>query len=470
VSNEIEFKKYLAESTSRYLALYVSTAIAILLWFCYSDIYIRLNINAFFTRLLPLTIGISLLLFHFLSKSRKKKTEFKWYNIFFFSGLVMMYAKYMVYLPFEGSSYSVTGIIVIIFLVALDLKVSTYQAALAFFSPLLVLSLVVIFITPIPESKYVNFTNLYPMTVLGFVSNRIMYRLRFNLFKSGYLLQEEQKITQKLYDETLATNDYLKEKNEEIEMQKEIIMKANYDLRQLNKTKNKFFSIISHDLKTPLNSIIGFSNLLSENYDQFTKAEHLQYINIIEKGADNTQKLLDNLLEWAQTQTNNDSFKPKLKNLFELTNDVISILQHTADNKHIHILNYIDADLNAEVDENKIRTVFRNLISNAIKFTQKYGKVIISGSELKTNEQNLVMISVEDDGIGIPDDKINQLFSLSEKVSSPGTQNELGTGLGLLLCSEMIKRHQGEIWVESELNKGSKFTFTIPSGLRDKNS
>jgi signal transduction histidine kinase len=452
-----KFNRYLEDITIKYIPAFTISAISILLWFAYSDLTIRQNVNAFYTRLLPITLGLSLLIFHYTSKGKSKRIEFNWYNTFVFGALAMMYVKYMVYLPLEGSSYSVLGIVVVIFVIALDYKVNMLIAIISFFSPLLITVIAFLFFVELPESKWVNYSNLFPMTIIAFIANRAHYRLRFQLFKTNYLLSVEQQNAQKLYKETLSINEYLQEKNDKIELQKKSIIAANKKLQRLSQTKDKFFSIISHDLKTPFNSIIGFSNLLSEHYDEFSDEDRKNYIDNIEKSANNTYKLLDNLLEWSQLQNNQENLKLEKTNLFLLGNEVIGLLKQNANEKNISLINNIETDIELVVDINKIKRVLRNLISNAIKFTHTKGEVTLYG-HLKNN---VIEVAVVDNGIGIRAEKINRLFDISEKVSTPGTNKEKGTGLGLLLCDEFIKRHNGRIWVESEIDKGTTFKFTL---------
>ncbi|WP_430814126.1 sensor histidine kinase [Carboxylicivirga sp. RSCT41] len=455
------FRQYLEDITIKYIPAFAISSIAIISWFAYSDLFIRQSVNAFYTRIIPLIIGISLLLFHYIDKGKNKNIEFKLYNIYMFSALIMMYAKYLVYLPFEGDSFSVTGIIVVIFAIALDYKVSFRVAILSFFGPLAATVVIFLFFAELPDSKWVNYSNLFPMTIIAFIANRAHYRLRFRLFESNYLLNIEKQNTRELYEESLSTNEYLQEKNDKIEQQKKSIISANKELRKLSQTKDKFLSIISHDLKTPFNSIIGFSNLLSDHYDDFSDEDRKKYINVIDKSANNTYKLLDNLLEWSQLQYNREELNLEKANLFLLGNEIISLLKQTADEKDIVLINKIDADTDIVVDVNKIKSVMRNLVSNAIKFTYSKGFVTLYCKPVDGHLE----VAVEDTGIGIDRDKINRLFNISEKVSTPGTNRESGTGLGLLLCDEFIKLHNGKISIESEPGKGTTFMFTLPQNI-----
>jgi PAS domain S-box-containing protein len=229
-------------------------------------------------------------------------------------------------------------------------------------------------------------------------------------------------------------------------------------LKELNSTKDKFFSIIAHDLKGPFNAILGFSELLSESYDDFNEEEKKRFIHNIKNAADSTFKLLENLLDWSRLQTGKINPVPEMIDLSLLTLENISVLKSMADNKQIKLNSSIEFNTRAYADANMVHTVLRNLVSNAIKFTPPGGEVKITAVENK----KMAELCISDNGIGISEDRKGLLFQIDEKLSTSGTANETGTGLGLLLCKEMIERQGGHIWVESKEGKGSSFYFTLP--------
>jgi len=244
----------------------------------------------------------------------------------------------------------------------------------------------------------------------------------------------------------------IKEQNLEIE-------NKNKELKEINLTKDKFFSIIAHDLKSPFNSIIGFSELLVEQISENDLEGIDKYANIIFKSSNRAMNLIMNLMEWSRSQTGRMNFNPEHYEIADLIKNVILVFTDIAKQKSIIITNEKLCNSSVYADKAMISTILRNLISNAIKFTISGGKIIISAEE----KQNEVMITVSDTGVGIPKNSINKLFRIDENYSTPGTKNEEGTGLGLILCKEFTEKHNGKIWVESELGKGSKFKFTIPS-------
>ena len=230
------------------------------------------------------------------------------------------------------------------------------------------------------------------------------------------------------------------------------------ELKDLNATKDKFFSIIAHDLKGPFNAILGFSDLLAESYDDFSEEEKMNFIQNIKIASDSTYKLLENLLDWSRLQTGKINPTPEMIDLSLLTLENISVLKSMADNKRIKLYSSIQYNTRAFADANMVRTILRNLMSNAIKFTRPGGEVNISSTE----DNAMVQICVWDNGIGISAARLGMLFRIDEKLSTKGTANETGTGLGLLLCKEMIERQGGHLWVESETGQGSRFYFTLP--------
>lgn len=229
-------------------------------------------------------------------------------------------------------------------------------------------------------------------------------------------------------------------------------------IKKLLDDKDKFFSIIAHDLKGPFNGIIGLSELLLEKKDHSDDNETNEFIQLINQSSKNTYSLLENLLTWAQSQTGNLEFSPKKLEIISVTDKTINLLDNIAQNKNITIRSQIEKKQYVVADRDMLETIFRNLVSNAIKFTNSNGEVVLS----MTREKNQTVFSVKDNGIGISPEKIAELFSINQKHSTSGTNEETGTGLGLMLCKEFVKKHGGKIWVESQEGKGSDFKFTIP--------
>ena len=229
-------------------------------------------------------------------------------------------------------------------------------------------------------------------------------------------------------------------------------------LRELNATKDKFFSIIAHDLRSPFTAIIGYAELLKEQMEKRNYDELEEYIEIIRTSSWRSMDFLTNLLEWARSQTGIMKFNPQQIEISSLINDTKGLLSDSALQKSIEVKVMLLQDFRIYADISMIKATLRNLLSNAIKFTNPGGLIVI-----ETNyTDSLSVVSVSDNGIGIKKESLKKLFRIEESRSTSGTNGELGTGLGLLLCNDFVKRHGGKIWAESEEGKGSRFIFTIP--------
>jgi two-component system, sensor histidine kinase and response regulator len=233
---------------------------------------------------------------------------------------------------------------------------------------------------------------------------------------------------------------------------------AENELKALVATKDKFFSIIAHDLKNPFGAILSFSKMLSENVTEYKPSEIIDISDLINTSAKLAYDLLENLLQWAQSQTGHIRFSPHKISLSQTVDDTWKELQSQASSKNIEIVNTIANDIEIVADDNLLKSIIRNLVSNAIKYSKRGDKIVISAEEVAGYTE----ISVVDTGMGISYENLDKLFKIDEKYSTYGTAKEKGTGLGLLLCKEFVEQHGGHIWAESEEGRGSKFVFTIP--------
>jgi len=237
------------------------------------------------------------------------------------------------------------------------------------------------------------------------------------------------------------------------------IKKAEIELRELNATKDKFFSILAHDLRSPLSSFVGATEILSEDILTMEKVEVKKIIERMKISATNIYSLLENLLEWSRLMRNQVNFSPEKFNLKNKIEACTGILSENSGKKRIEIEISIPDDIEVIADKHMFDSIIRNLVSNAIKFTPLGGKVTI---RINHESNQSIKISISDTGIGIPTELKSKLFILNEMTSRAGTEGESSSGLGLVLCKEFIVKHGGKIWVESEVGKGSTFSFTIP--------
>lgn len=239
------------------------------------------------------------------------------------------------------------------------------------------------------------------------------------------------------------------------------LKRSEQEMRELNATKDKFFSIIAHDLKNPFNDLIGFTQLLAKNVRRYDVQKIEQFTQIIQESSKLAYNLLENLLDWSRAQTGTLKFNPEELNLALIIDDCIRLYHSRAENKGLELLANVDDKLPVvKADKNMVTTVIRNLISNAIKYTRFGDKITVMAHP----QNNMVKLAVVDTGIGIEQHNLNRLFRIDSNLSTPGTNKERGTGLGLILCKEFVERNGGDITVQSKLDKGSTFSFTLPAG------
>ncbi|MBN1337780.1 MAG: tetratricopeptide repeat-containing sensor histidine kinase [Bacteroidales bacterium] len=253
-------------------------------------------------------------------------------------------------------------------------------------------------------------------------------------------------------------NEVLSQQNRLIENQKADLEKLNGKLTEANAAKDKFFSIVAHDLKNPFTSLLGFADLLVSEYDVIPEADKKMYLEQLKQSADSTLSLLHNLLEWARTQSGQVTLHAETINLNEVAQDAKNLISSGAMRKKIDLQFMIPENMQVVADRNMLLAVFLNLLSNAVKFTREGGFVKVSAS----GQDEYIQVEVADNGTGMPGEVLDKLFSIGTKIQSKGTANEPGTGLGLILCKEFIEKNGGKIRVESAEEKGSRFFFTLP--------
>jgi len=268
----------------------------------------------------------------------------------------------------------------------------------------------------------------------------------------------EMKVKERTWD-LKTSNDQLNQELIEHQRTEEALKKSEIRLKELNATKDKFFNIIAHDLKNPFTCLLGSTEILSANIHNMDLEKIMKLVQILNDSAKSGYAILQNLLDWARSQTGQIIFNLEKLNLRDRINENIHDQQLSSSKKEINIFSEVPEEMFICADKNMLDAVLRNLLSNAIKFTHNFGSVTVK-AELNSNE---VIISVKDTGIGIPKASINKLFRIDTKYTRPGTDREQGTGLGLKISKEFIEMHGGKIWVKSVVNKGSEFIFSIPA-------
>jgi len=269
---------------------------------------------------------------------------------------------------------------------------------------------------------------------------------------------------EKRADELIIANKELVFQYEEKVKRADELIIANKGLKQLlqlNADKDLFISILAHDLRSPFNTLLGLSELLTEDIRKLDIDEIEDIANNINKSAQNSFKLLENILMWARAQSGKIPFNPQILNFRDICLDIFEILNSNVNAKNITINYSAPDEINVYADIDMLKAVLRNLVSNAIKFTNNGGAININAEENSGN----VTISVSDNGIGIKPNDLTKLFDISQVHTTTGTLEETGTGLELLICKEFVEKLQGKIWVESKVGKGSDFKFTLPVSI-----
>jgi ligand-binding sensor domain-containing protein/signal transduction histidine kinase len=302
------------------------------------------------------------------------------------------------------------------------------------------------------------FTSLLVLSAVGTLF--VMYKLRVRRYK---IQRRDLEIeVAKRTREIRKQKEIIEEKNTQLEVSNRELKNSEREMRELNATKDKFFSIISHDLRNHLTALLGFSDMLYRSFQKFDDEKKHKYSRSIDRAAKDLYDLLENLLQWARTQTGVLQCKPRTFDLGVLIPEIISTYNINAKKKNINLSWEIHKNTYAYADKNMVRTVMRNLISNAIKFTEKNGGVQV----IANGKDGFVEVSVLDTGVGIRSEKKNTLFKIGKTRSTKGTAKEKGTGLGLIICKEFIEKNNGRIWFDSPIpdgsEKGSVFHFTLP--------
>jgi len=302
--------------------------------------------------------------------------------------------------------------------------------------------IIFLIIEPITQSNpnilLSNTANGISAATMGYALSVILWQINLKKFRQELIINKQ---------------------NEVLEKQNAKLILNTKELNHAIQTKDKFFSIISHDLKSPFQGFIGLTQLMAEGNIDISKAELMGFSKSLHDSASTVYKLLENLLEWAQMQKGEISFAPHSFLLSEAVEQIINTFKQRADQKGITILNDFPSNQYVFGDDKMINAVLRNLLSNAVKFTRRNGNIIVGAKE---TEDKMLEIFVNDNGVGLSPRDVNNLFKIEEKVSSPGTDGELSSGLGLLLCKEFVEKNGGKIRAESQQETGSTFYFTVP--------
>ncbi|MFH0733048.1 MAG: PAS domain S-box protein [bacterium] len=291
--------------------------------------------------------------------------------------------------------------------------------------------------------------NIGQISIVGMNNKDKLVASAVILLKKGKILKEKDLVEAFVHQAAIT----IQRKRSE-----EDLLHSEEKLREMNISKDKLFSIISHDLRSPFQGVLGYMDILTKDYDIMDKSEIKPIISELKKMLGYQYELLEKLLSWANLQRGKTTFIIEKIDVRNISEDLILMLKVNADNKGIELKNTITEDIIVKADIQMFKSIFSNLLTNAVKFTNKGGKVNIGA--IKNNNNTEFIIT--DNGVGMTKEEIDGLFDIDEQKSKLGTEHERGTGLGLILCKEFIEKNEGKIWVISEVNKGTEFHFTLP--------
>lgn len=301
--------------------------------------------------------------------------------------------------------------------------------------------------------------------VLILISLFLLYNRYLYITRANRLLERQKEEISQNNQKLMVLNKSLLEQkqkvdelNQRLNQINQRLVESEKHLIETNATKDKFFSIISHDLRNPFASIVSFSRILKRDIQNLAQEELQELARELDKSVLKINNLLENLLQWSRTQTGKMKFNPEYLAVYDLIRDNINLFSGNAREKEITLVDAVDPDLVVFADQNMTNTVIRNLLSNALKYSDAGGRIEITG-EVKNK---MVFITVSDSGVGMTPEQMNQLWNVNTIHTTYGTRDEKGSGLGLLLCKEFIEKQGGTIRVDSEKNKGSQFSFSLP--------
>lgn len=271
-------------------------------------------------------------------------------------------------------------------------------------------------------------------------------------------MSSEEELT-RLIEELQVSKDIIEQHASELITLNDKLIESEEQLKELNASKDKFFSIIAHDLKSPFQGLLGYAQLLATNVGNLTNDEISEFANNLNESAQQMFKLLENLLQWSRIQRGKMEYAPEIIVLHQIADLNVALIQSRAEQKRVRLCNNVDPSLLAYGDVNMVNTIIRNLMSNAVKFTREGDEI---GITAKVIDGETVEITVYDTGVGMSQMAMERAFRIDTHYTSIGTNNETGTGLGLILCKELIEMNNGNIRIDSKIGEGARFTFTLP--------
>ncbi len=451
----LRFQKYIADNTAKRLNTLIPVAIFLLILLILSDIFLRHSIAAVYSRAVPLTLAVFLYL---CNKIRPKASINKvvLYNIFLASIPAMMFAKYLIHFGTDTNTTNILSIIIAIFIISLEVRAGLISSLLIYLIPPVLFSIILFLFYSVPHKELLSLFNIIIILIVSFFVNQVQNNFRFKTYVSNYLLNIEKK---KLEETNEKLNHY-KTKLEDMVEKKTLTLKyALEKAKESDALKTQFLLNISHELRTPMNAVIGFSDIVSMKNPELKKES-----DIIENNLNLLLKTIEDIILLSQLQSGQIGLEISKFSVNEFNKTILERLKTDVkiSNKPISVqfTNQIKDDLIFYSDRQKSEIIFKQIVDNAVKYTES-GTITVSCKEKSENE---VQYSVSDTGIGIPSDELPHIFDTFRKAEK---KDKLfgGTGIGLSIAKQLTELLKGKISVKSFQNKGTTITIILRTSV-----
>jgi signal transduction histidine kinase len=445
-------------------------------YFLFSDFVIRDVPYGFwvYLRLLPIAISLMYISLCFSPLKKRKRLLLSVYYVLLSSLLIMMLGISARTYQTELFSSAIAGVIIIVFAIFIAARTG-YKSLLPIYLIPIALFIIyhLIFDTNITPKEFADFSNPAALMIGAIILAEIQERMRFKEFSLRYKLKAEKEKSEELYNEVLLKTASLQQANIELGDQKlkieqqhnklyeqnQRLIESEEKLKKSLQVKDKLFSVVAHDLRSPFTGLVGLTKIFASKPEKFSQQQVANFSSQIHQSATKLLVLIENLLNWSRSQTGNITLSPKKISVHRIASDTLNICKVQAQSKNIELINDIQADEHVYADVNTFSVVLRNLVSNALKFTNKNGTIRLSSYYEKGN----IRILIADTGVGIEPQKLKTLFNLEHSKTTPGTSNETGTGLGLIVCKEFVEKNNGTISINSKVGEGTTVTISLPT-------
>ncbi|MCF6367157.1 MAG: HAMP domain-containing histidine kinase [Bacteroidales bacterium] len=449
----LRYRNYINDITEKRINSVVIISIFLLLFLCISDVFIRNNVNAIYTRIPPLLIGGILISLRNLKRFKRKSLLTSLYNFLLATLLAMMFAKYLIHLNSETESISISSIITAIFIVSLEIRTNLVYTILIYLIPFILFFIVLFSFFSATKEQLLPFINVFIMIIVGFSINRIQNNLRYKNFKSGFLLNVEK---QKLFEKNKELQNYQNKLQDLVEEKTKSLQIALKKVKESDELKTSFLQNISHEIRTPMNAVLGFVHLLSEKNKEAEKE-----FEIIDKNLRQLLKTIDDIILLSELQTKQFKITPvKFAVNSFMKSQCESTKKNIEENLKPILVSYkkdAENDIKIKTDKDILSKIFSYILENAVKFSDS-GEIKLSYKI----ENNQIIFIISDNGIGISDKNLLFVFDLFRKFENSNNIFR-GVGIGLSIAKELTNILNGKITIKSKEKKGTTVEIILPA-------